>query len=409
VGFDKRVVVALSVIALILAPAAVLRALCAGNSCEEPDDGAANVPFCSLADDRRDEIVAGFREGRSPDVLAVPAEEQGGRVPLVLSGTGIASDASIPGGTTLDSIAPTIAEMIALDRPHPEVRSGSAIPDVTDGDTPGVVFLVVVKGLDGTDVAGPGWDRLRALGEKGVITEAARIGSQPNDPTAIASTIGTGGLPYQHGITGALIRNDVGKLVPAWGGGAPVSVIATLADDLDELRDQDPLIGLVATSPQDRGLIAGNWYVDNDRDHIRTGRSPTRAVAAISELMDEGFGDDEVPDLLAVTLAGPPSEVDRALGAIERFGDNARSGAAVVVTGTGPIPSDNDDVVKDVEDSIQGSTNMIEGSVAGGFFVDQAALTETGKSEDEVIEAIKSTGAFQDAFAAITVSFARYC
>jgi hypothetical protein len=406
VGFDKRVVVALSVIALILAPAAVLRALCAGHSCDEPDDGAANVPFCSLEADRRGEIVAGFREGRSPDVLAVSAEQPESSVPLVFSGVGVASDASIPAGTALDSVAPTIAELIGLEREHPEVRSGEAIPSVADGEAPGVVILVVVKGLGSDDLTGSGWARLRALGEEGVISETARLGSQPSDPTAVLTTIGTGGLPYQHGITGTLLRNDVGKLVTAWGRGAPVSVIATLADDLDESLSQDPLIGLVATSPQDRGLIGGNWYVDNDRDDIRSERSPSGAASAVSELMEEGFGDDDIPDLLAVTLKGAPDAVDRSIGSIARAADGA---GAVVVTGTGPVPGDNSDVVKEIEDSIQGNTDLIEGSVAGGFFVDQAALTKTGKTEDEVIEAIKSTGAFEDAFAAITVSFARYC
>jgi hypothetical protein len=407
VGFDKRVVVALSVIALILAPAAVLRALCAGHSCDEPDDGAANVPFCSLEADRRGEIVAGFREGRSPDVLAVSAERPESRVPLVFSGVGVASDASIPAGTALDSVAPTIAELIGLEREHPEVRSGTVIPGIADDEAPGVVILVVVKGLGSDDLTGSGWARLRALGEEGVISETARLGSQPSDPTAVLTSVGTGGLPYQHGITGTLLRNDVGKLVTAWGRGAPVSVIATLADDLDESLSQDPMIGLVATSPQDRGLIGGNWYVDNDRDLVRWERHPRRAATAVADLMKEGFGDDGVPDLMAVTLSGPDGLVDRSLGSIARSADDA--GGTVVVTGTGPVPGDNSDVVKEIEDSIQGNTDLIEGSVAGGFFVDQAALTKTGKTEDVVIEAIKSTGAFEDAFAAITVSFARYC
>ena len=33
----------------------------------------------------------------------------------------------------------------------------------------------------------------------------AETGSVPNDPIAVEATIGTGGLPSQHGITGALI------------------------------------------------------------------------------------------------------------------------------------------------------------------------------------------------------------
>ena len=84
-------IVALSVIALILAPAAILRALCAGHSCDEPDEGGANVPFCSLPEERRSQIVAGFREGRSPDVLTVTADASSGRVPVVFSGAGIAT------------------------------------------------------------------------------------------------------------------------------------------------------------------------------------------------------------------------------------------------------------------------------------------------------------------------------
>jgi hypothetical protein len=271
-----------------------------------------------------------------------------------------------------------------------------------------MVLLLVVKGLSSGDL-GSGWSRLQAVGDEGVISGDVRIGSQPNDPTAIATTVGTGGLPSQHGITGAFVRNDLGKLVPAWGPGSPVSVIATLADDMDELLDQDPLIGLVAGSRNEQGLIAGNWYVDNDRDLMRSERSADGSVAAASELMKEGFGDDAVPDLLAVTLAGPPAAADRAIGALAELTDKAQQGAAIVVTGTGPVPQDNGDVVKEIERSIEGDTKLIEGAVPGGFFVDQAALAETGKSEDEVIEAIKSTGAFADAFAAITVAFARYC
>lgn len=402
-GFDKRIVVALSVLGLILAPAAVLRAVCAGHSCDEPDRGAAAVPFCSLPDDRRAEMVAGFREGRSPDVLVVSDRARPGPVPLLFAGAGIDPDAS-PSEAGIDSIAPTIADVIGFERPHPEVRSGEPIPGIAAGDTPGVVILVVVKGLSATDLDAEKWPEVTALGRGGVVT-TARLQSSPNDPTAVVTTIGTGGTPAQHGITGELVRNDTGKLVTAWGPGSPVSVIATLADDLDELEGGRPLIGLVAPSERDRGLVGGDWYVDNDKDVFRAARTPDAAAAEVQRLIEDGFGDDDVPDLLAVTLPGASPAADRAIGAIA----GADPRAAVVVTGTGPVPSDNGDVVKEVERAIEGKALLIEGSVAGGFFVDQDALAQTGRTEDQVIDAISETGEFTDAFAAITVSFARYC
>lgn len=405
-GLDIRVIVALSVIALILAPAAVLRAVCAGHSCDEPDEGAANVPFCSLPDDQRRAIVAGFREGRSPDILTVSGSEPDDRVPLIFWGAGIDESATIPDGAALDSVAPTIAEIVGLDRPHPEVRSGEAIPNVASGDAPKLVVVIVVKGLGVRELTRSPWERLRDLGETGTTTDG-RVGSLPHDPAAVLTTIGTGGVPSQHGITGTLVRNDVGKMVAAWGRGAPVSVIATLADDLDELRKQRPLIGLVAASETDRGIIGGNWYVDVDKDVVEIQKDPKKAADAAREIVGEGFGTDAIPDLLAVTLSGPPTEVDRALGTITR--GLSEESVAVIVTGTGSPSGDNEDVVEEIERSIPDKTNLIEAVVPAGFFVDQQALTRTGKTEDEVIDAIQETGAFADAFAAITVSFARYC
>ena len=41
--------------------------------------------------------------------------------------------------------------------------------------------------------------------------EERRPARFPNDPIAVEATIGTGGLPSQHGITGALIRNENGN------------------------------------------------------------------------------------------------------------------------------------------------------------------------------------------------------
>ena len=406
-GLDRRIVVALSVIALILAPAAILRALCVGHSCDEPTQSTAGIPFCSLPDRQRDAIITGFREGRSPDVLAVSDSVADERVPLLFYGDGFDA-VEIPEGTSLDRVAPTLAQAIDFRRAHPEVRSGVALEGAPSSTGARLVLIVLLKGVGESNFDPKEITSRRPYLDEMAITTAAVTGSLPIDAAAIATTLGTGGLPYQHGITGRLIRNDAGRLVQAWGKGAPVSVIATLADDLDERSDQKARIGLVATSPTDQGLVGGNWYLDNDRDDLHfVNRS--RAVETARLIVASGYGRDEVPDLLAVAIDAPPATVPRAVAqliALARKASDDNLVAAVAGTGT----SDNEGVdIARIERAIPGPRKLIAGSVPGGFFIDQDAVADTGITEDAVIKAIQQTGEFSDVFAGITVTFARYC
>jgi hypothetical protein len=69
----RRLVGLLIMSALVAAPAVVLRAACVGKTCGSPDATQARVPFCPLPDRLKSLISAGYRDKRSPDVLAVPA------------------------------------------------------------------------------------------------------------------------------------------------------------------------------------------------------------------------------------------------------------------------------------------------------------------------------------------------
>ena len=69
----RRLTSLLAALAGCGAPALVLRVLCVGRSCEDRQASAASVPFCPLPVDVRTPIVAGFRAGRSPDVMATTA------------------------------------------------------------------------------------------------------------------------------------------------------------------------------------------------------------------------------------------------------------------------------------------------------------------------------------------------
>src|SRR5262249_4822780 len=147
-------------------------------------------------------------------------------------------------------------------RPHPNIRAGKAVPAVVGGAHPGLVVEIAWTGVGSSTLkANPGtWPFLRSELADGSATLNGTTASVPLDPVATLTTYGTGALPYQHGITGALLRNTSGAVVPAWSSSAPVSVLATLADDYHQVKVGLPLIGLVEPSTADRGLIGGDWY-----------------------------------------------------------------------------------------------------------------------------------------------------
>lgn len=443
--FGRRLLVLLLVLAAIGVPAGVLRAACAGKSC--PADVAhARVPFCPLPTELKAKLAAGFREGRSPDVMAVTGNhavagpDDGGRwptvaegstvtrVPIAFFGTGIEPGALVPRGTGLDAIAPTLSEVLGFRRPHPEVRAGAALAGISDGERPRLVLEVAWKGVGTQELRDDprSWRSLRSFMERGAATLAGDTGSLPLDPTATLTTIGTGGLPSQHGITGALVRDDDGRVVEAWGPGAPLSVIATFPDDLDQAMDQRPLIGLVASDEVDRGIVGGNWYVGHDRDAIvvATGGS---ALPAAERLLAEGFGRDAVPDILAVVLEGSIGSIDRRTQRLVAAAERSAGGSLVVAIagtggGSGADAGSTDgaairvsEVVSQVDAGVPGDPNVIGGAVSGGLFLDQGALAEEGISGDAVVQATMGvtapdgTRVFEDAFQGFAVSFGRYC
>jgi hypothetical protein len=438
---NRRVLVLLAVALAVAAPAAALRFLCVGRACRRAPQSSTVVPFCSLPVTTRDLIAAGFRDGRGPHVLAVaggttiagatgmqglqPAwpsarADDASRVPLVFWGTGVDGEGAIESGVTLDGAAPTLAELIRLNRPHPDVRSGRAIESVIAGSDARLAVVVVWKGVGSRDLEDqPGsWPVLRRLLREGAGTLDARVGSLPLDPAAVLTTIGTGGLPQDHGITGSTVRNDRGRAVLAWGPSAPFSVIATLGDDLDERFDQAPRIGLVGTAVSDGGLIGGNWYIENDRDDVIVDLRPGPQSEAAERLLATGYGRDDVPDLLAVAMEGPLASLDRALGRLVAAADRASGGeAAVVVTGTGSVDTGPGAVqAREVERLIESELGVVvEATAVGGLFLDQEATARLDVSDDRVVAAARDLEApgggrlFADVFPQIAVTFARYC
>jgi hypothetical protein len=441
VSTDRRSLVVVLVALAVAAPAAALRAMCVGRSCLREEPARTRVPFCSLPGELRDLLAAGFRDGRGPHLMAVAGTtpvrgatgvkglpvpwpqatpDEPGALPLVFAGEGVRAEAKVPDGTVLDAVAPTIADAIGLHRPHPGVRSGQAIPGVTDrSERPRLVLEVVWKGVGTTDLrADPAaWPTLRGIIEDHPGTLRATVGSLPLDPAAVLTTIGTGGLPRDHGITGTLVRNDRGTVVRAWSEASPFSVIAALGDDIDELLDEEPKVGAVVTEVADRGVVGGTWYVDGDRDDLAIEPRPARQVEAVDRLLAGGYGRDDVPDLLAVVMRGSVNAMDRSLRLVVAAAEAATDGRVlVVVSATGPVEPDGipaTEVESQVEQEL--GTNVIEASAAGGFFVDQEILASTGRSDDSLVRALRSLPGpdgeplLADVFPQVAVTFARYC
>jgi hypothetical protein len=459
----RRAAAFFAVAALLGLPAGALRVLCVGNACQVEAQASSNTPFCSLPDEVRALVERGSYEGRSPDVMAVTGStlvsggdpfrdaasaplwpsttlHDGGRVPLVLAGTGVTRGVTVPSGTGLDDVAETIAAVIDLRRPHPDVRSGEAVEGVASGEPPRLVLEVVWKGVGSGELERDlaAWPRLKRLMGDGAATMDAVVGSLPLDPAATLATIGTGGLPSQHGITGTLLPtdrasndstagNDGSGLVRAWRSGAPTSVIATLGDHLDEKRRQKPVIGLVGTAAIDRGLIGGNWYLDGDRDPVVV-VEPNATVgqqvdAARALLYENGFGRDEITDLAGVVLSGTTNRLDAALAELIATA-NRVSGESVtlVVTATGQSdPGDSASVVdadalrRRLEREIPTTEAVVEALVPGGLYLDQRALARLKLSDDIVLSELLRMRArsgdrlMADAFPAIAVTFGRYC
>jgi hypothetical protein len=442
----RRLLVLLAVLGAIGLPAGALQALCVGRSCDAGTNDTPRVPFCPLDAKLRKLIANGYREGRSADVLGVAGDvpiftELGGtriawpsanadtRVPVVFWGAGVASGAAVPRNVGLDRIAPTVSEILAFDRPFPDVRSGERIEGVAarTRSRPRLVLLIAWASTGTADLEDDpnGWPYLRTLMNDGVGTMDAVTGSLPLDPAATLTTIGTGGLPSQHGITGSFVRNDVsgshaGEVHEAFAEDAPVHVIATLADDLEEHADPRTLVGLVAADERDRGLVGGGWYPGQDPVDVVFGDTAAAPLAVDVDL-ESGYGADAVTDLIGVVLHGRIHRLDRLTGEIVRSAERATNRSVlVVVAGTGTserhrlaIPDMT--LVNAVEDAVPGTRRVVEAAVAGGMYLDQAVLTETGvpgrAAADAMFDVTGSNGETMmvDAFQGFAVSFSRYC
>ena len=443
----RRLSTLLLVLALVGAPAVVFRVFCVGNSCDAGGTEAQSaVPFCPLPESLRRAIAAGFREGRSPDVMAAtdgtgavatgfgdrvrvawPGASGAGdptdsRVPVVFLGSGVTPGA-LPDDVRLDAIAPTLEAVAGVRRPHPDVRTGDAVPGViADGARPTPLVVVIAwKGVGTPDLEeAPGaWPFLRRAMRQGAGTTDADTGSLPLDPAATLTTIGTGGSPSAHGITGTLVRDDDGTVGRAWSAPGTGSVIATFADDLDATTGQQASVGAVLTEAADRGIIGDGWYLDSDdRDPVARVADPRRAgVASQTIVTSEGFGGDGLTDVLGVVLDGRVREVDSATADVVEAVRAEVPDTTFVIAGTGSLTApgalDASDLAAAVDASV--GAPVVAATAADGLFLDRGVLVDRSLTTQQAADALRAerrlSGGllFADVYPSFAVAFSRYC
>ncbi len=446
----RRLSTLLLVLALVGAPAVVLRIFCVGSSCDAGEaDAQAAVPFCPLPSALRHQIAAGFREGRSPDVMAAtegldivstevqpgtrvpwPGSEAGGeadgvpdtRVPIVFFGAGVRRG-ELPAGSGLDAIAPTLESITGFTRDHPEVRTGEAIDGVAleHRDAPPLVVIIAWKGLGSADLEGDpaAWPFLRRGLREGSGTLGGTTGSVPLDPAATLTTIGTGGRPSSHGITGTAFREDDGDISRAWSTPGSGSVIATFADDLDHDSGGRARVAAMVTGPTDRGIIGNGWYLDaaDDDTVSRVGHDPGRSAAEAEAIVTSGdLGVDGVTDVLGIVLGGEIERVDTATAEIVSAVRDLVPRATFVVAGTGSLPDDPADDAADLATDVDAALGapVVAEVAADGLFLDRDVLVDRSLTAQQVADALRDAlsdgpALFDDVYPSFAVAFSRYC
>ena len=167
---------------------------------------------------------------------------------------------------TVADIAPTFARLLGYDFDTPDGDPLDEAIEAAQ-QLPKLIVLVVWDG-GGRNVLAehPGaWRRFRRLIPQGAWFENATVGSSPSVTPATHATMGTGVFPRTHGALDLRIREGDHLVGPILGG--PRYLLApSLADEYDRDAGNRPVIGFVATEPALGMLGHGSYTEGGDKD-----------------------------------------------------------------------------------------------------------------------------------------------
>jgi hypothetical protein len=188
-------------------------------------------------------------------------------VPLFIYGSGhVPAVGKVGRPVTVADIAPTYAELLGFNFAAPD--GSPLIEAIEPAAPPPKLILTIVWDGAGRNVLKRyprSWPNLRGLIDEGVWFEHAAVGSSPSVTPAIHSSIGTGAFPRNHGIVDVRFRVAAGR--PPTGSRRATELLGpSLADEYDVQNANEPVIGMVGAEGT-LGMIGhGTLWQGGDAD-----------------------------------------------------------------------------------------------------------------------------------------------
>lgn len=200
-------------------------------------------------------------------------------VPLFFYGPGqIPPDPAVDRPVTLADLAPTIARLIDYDFDTPEGEAIPEVRRTAQAPPRLVVVLVWDSVGDNVLAAHPdAWPNLARLRSGGTWFESATLGTSPSITGPVHATIGTGAYPLRHGSVDHWYLED-GAMVESAHQGPRSLLVPSLGDLYDRDRDNVPLVGMVAFNAWHLAMAGhGSYFPGGDRDVGATLDSASKA------------------------------------------------------------------------------------------------------------------------------------
>lgn len=154
------------------------------------------------------------------------------------------------------------------DRPSSSLTD-ALVPEAERPDPPKLVMTVAWDG-GGRNVLEQwpdAWPNLKSMVENGTSFGNAIVGSSPSVTPAVHATMGTGTFPNEHRIVDIPLRVD-GEIVGSWPKARPSYLaVETIADLYDRDNGNEPLVGMVGDHGWHLGMIGhGSYLRGGDKD-----------------------------------------------------------------------------------------------------------------------------------------------
>jgi hypothetical protein len=189
------------------------------------------------------------------------------RVPMFFYGPGhVPALGRVGRPVTMADLAPTLAEFLGFDFRAPDGKPMTEA--VLPGSDPPRLILTVVWDGGGIDVLhayATSWDGVERLIHRGVWFDNATVGSSPSVTPAVHATLGTGAFPRNHGVMDLRFRIG-GELVSTRTQVTKRLDVPSLADLYDVESGNRPVVGMVSAGGTQGMIGHGGLWEGGDLD-----------------------------------------------------------------------------------------------------------------------------------------------